>query len=320
MSLRWLPAELLADPFTLDRARGAGVPGWRLRDDALHTPTRSVRSARPLQDAVGRAIAFRAALPEDIAFSHITAAQLWGLTLPDVVAAQNELDVLRETRRNRIRRTGCHGHRGLETRGTATRFGLRLTGLVDTWVDLGEVLDRGLSKDDLVVVGDEVGSRLAGQPDPGSDLPDWSIGPTLLRQALSRRVRPRGGVLLGSALELVRAPVRSPMETRARLMFVRAGFPEPMVNRDVHGRDGQWLLEGDLVWEAQRVVGEYQGRDHASIRRRSYDADRRAVAGDEDWTVLEIYAADVYQPGRRVVCLRRFARALGLDPMGLMIR
>jgi hypothetical protein len=191
---------------------------------------------------------------------------------------------------------------------------------VDTWVDLGEVLDRGLSRDDLVMVGDEVATRLAGQPDPGSDLPDWSIGPTLLRQALSRRVRPRGGVVLGSALELVRAPVRSPMETRARLMFVRAGFPEPMVNRDVHGRDGQWLLEGDLVWEAQRVVGEYQGRDHASIRQRSYDADRRAVADDEDWTVLEIYAADVYQPGRRIACLLRFARALGLDPLGLTIR
>ena len=320
MSLRWLPADLRTGPFTLDRARGAGVPSWRLRDDALHTPTRSVRSFLPLADVVGQATAFRAALPEDIAFSHVTAAQLWGLTLPDVIAAQTELDVLRETRRNRIRRRGCNGHRGLETRGTATRLGLPLTGLVDTWVDLGEVLDRGLSRDDLVVMGDEVATRLAGQPDPGSDLPDWSVGPTLLRQELSRRVRPSGAVVLGSALELVRAPVRSPMETRVRLMFVRAGFPEPMVNRDVHGRDGQWLLEGDLVWEARRVVGEYQGRDHASIRQRSYDADRRAVGDDEDWTVLEIYAADVYQPGRRIACLRRFARVLGLDPGGLMIR
>lgn len=319
MSLRWLPADLLTSPFTLDRARGAGVPGWRLRDGALHTPTRSVRSAVPLQDVVGRATAFRAALPDDVVFSHVTAAQLWGLTLPDVVAAQTELDVLRATHRNRIRRTGCNGHRGLETRGTATRLGLPLTGLVDTWVDLGEVLDLGLSRDDLVVMGDEVATRLAGQRDPRADRPDWSIGPTLLRQALSRRARPRGGVVLRSALELVRAPVRSPMETRARLMFVRAGFPEPKVNRDVHGRDGQWLLEGDLVWEAQRVVGEYQGRDHASIRQRSYDADRRAVAGDEDWTVLEIYAADVYQPGRRIACLRRFARTLGLDPVGLNI-
>ena len=259
-------------------------------------------------------------MPDDVAFSHVTAAQLWGLTLPDVLATQVSLDVMRDTRRNRIRRTGCRGHRGLENRAVATRRGLRVTGLADTWVDLGEVLDLGLDVDDLVVAGDEVATRLAGPPEPGSHAPDWTIGPRLMRQALSRRVRPRGRMWLGVALDLVRAPVRSPMETRARLMFVRAGFPEPLVNRDVHGGDGQWLLEGDLVWEEQRVVGEYQGRDHASIRQRSYDAERRAVAGDDDWAVVEIYAADVYQPARRIACLRRFARALDLDPAGLTIR
>ncbi len=320
MSLDWLPPELRHEPFTLTAARGSGVPDWRLRDAALHVPTRSVRSTRPVDDVVARARAFRAALPDDIAFSHVTACQLWGLTLPDGVAGQAELDVVRETRRNRIRRAGCSGHRGLEGRDRVTRHGLPLTGLADTWVDLGEVLGRGLEPDDLVVVGDEVATRLAGRPDPVSGRPDWSIGASVLRRALTRRVRPRGGAALEASLALVRAPVRSPMETRARLMFVRAGFPEPLVNRDVHGHDGQWLLEGDLVWEDQRVVGEYQGRDHASIRRRSYDADRRAVAGDEDWAVVEIYAADVYQPARRIACLRRFGRALSLDLARLTIR
>jgi hypothetical protein len=317
MALEWLTAELRDRPFTVSRAREAGVPAWRLRDASLYLPTKSVRSATPVEDVIARARAFRAALPEDVTFSHVTASQLWGLTLPDAVTGQGELDVMRQTARNRIRRSGCCGHRGLESRMTAIRHGLPLTGLADTWVDLGEVLDRGVSRDDLVVVGDEVATRLAGRPEPGSDRPDWSSGPALLRQALSRRVRPRGGAMLESALGVVRAPVRSPMETRARLMFVRAGFPEPRVNRDVHGRDGQWLLEGDLVWEEQRVVGEYQGRDHASIRQRSYDADRRAVAGDEEWTVIEIFAADIYQSVRRISCLRRFARALELDPAGL---
>ena len=320
MPLEWLPPELRDEPFTVGSARGTGVPDWRLRDDALHVPTRSVRSTVSVDDVVARARAFRAALPDDIVFSHVTACQLWGLTLPDGVAGQAELDVLRETRRNRIRRAGCSGHRGLESRERATRHGVPLTGLADTWVDLGEVLDRGLQPDDLVVAGDEVATRLAGRPDPVSGRTDWSIGASVLRQALTRRVRPRGGASLDAALALVRAPVRSPMETRARLMFVSAGFPEPLVNRDVHGHDGQWLLEGDLVWEDQRVVGEYQGRDHASIRQRSYDADRRAVAGDEDWAVLEIYAADVYQPKRRVSCLHRFARALEIDPARLTLR
>jgi len=102
-------------------------------------------------------------------------------------------------------------------------------------------------------------------------------------------------------------------------MFVRAGFPEPAVNRNVFHRDGGWLLEGDLVWESQRVIGEYQGSDHGSIRRRSHDASRSALAQDEDWRVLEIFAEDVYRPARRIDCLRRFAGALDLDPRTLDI-
>ena len=103
-------------------------------------------------------------------------------------------------------------------------------------------------------------------------------------------------------------------------MFRRAGLPEPAVNRPVFHRDGQWLLEGDFVWEAERVIGEYQGSDHASIRRRSHDASRQALAQDDGWRLLEIYAEDVYRPARRVDCLRRFAAALGLDPSSLDIR
>ena len=196
-----------------------------------------------------------------------------------------------------------------------------MAGLADTWVDRGEALNRGLLLDDLVVVGDEVATRLAGPPEPGpvgATSDDAGLDP--LRSRLAARARPRGKSLLTEALGLVRAPVRSPMETRARLMFMRAGFPEPQVNKDVFHRDGGWLLEGDLVWESERVVGEYQGSDHASIRQRSYDSSRNALAGDEDWLVLEIYAEDVYRPARRVACLTRFAKALDLDPATLSIR
>jgi hypothetical protein len=308
-----LPPALQRGPFTVRTAREHAVPAWRLRHPGLHTPTRSVRLAAPPGNEVERAAAFMAALPPDVAFSHVTAAQLWGLSLPRRLAGQEPLDVMRPSSATRIRRRGCLGHRGLESRTTARSQGLAVTGLADTWVDLGEVLDRGLGLEDLVVLGDEVATRTAGPPDPGSDGPDWSAGRLLLAEALASRVRPRGASLLARALELVRAPVRSPMETRARLMFLRAGLPEPRVNLAVHGANGQWLLEGDLVWQAQCVVGEYQGRDHASIRQRSYDENRRALAEDEGWTVLEVYAEDVFRPARRAACVDRFARALGVD-------
>ena len=78
-------------------------------------------------------------------------------------------------------------------------------------------------------------------------------------------------------------------------MFHRAGFPEPELNAVVRDAHGGWLLEGDLVWRKQRVIGEYQGSDHASIRRRSADSSRATGAEAEGYRVLEIYAEDVYR-------------------------
>lgn len=318
MDPSWLPPELTGGAFAVTTARATGMPRWRLRPPMLTIPTRSVRAVGQVDTTVDRARAFRVAMPEDVVFSHVTACQLWDLPLPMQLEGQVSLDVMRATARNRIRRSGCSGHRGLEHRRTARCRGLPVTALADTWVDLGEVLDRGLELDDLVVIGDQVVCRLAGEPEPGeTPRARYAHARALLSEALEARVRPRGKAVLSEALELVRAPVRSPMETRARLMFHRAGFPEPEVNFDAHAIGGGWLLEGDLVWLEQRVVGEYQGRDHASIRRRSYDADRQAVAGEEGWTVLEIYAVDVFRRPRRLACLRRFARALGLDPSTL---
>ena len=103
------------------------------------------------------------------------------------------------------------------------------------------------------------------------------------------------------------------MESRARVMFARAGFPEPEVNAHVFDSHGEWLLEGDLVWRKQRVIGEYQGVDHGSIKRRSADASRVTTAEAEGYRILEIYAEDVYGGARRRACLTRVARALRID-------
>ena len=320
MGATWLPSELSNGPFSVADARDFGMPRWRLRDPALAIPTRAVRVAEPPSSPGQRARAFAVALPDDVVFSHVTACQLWGLELPRHLEATTDLHVMRATKQAQIRRRGCRGHRGLEVRSTTELQGLVVTALADTWVDLGELVGGGVELEDLVVIGDQVATRLAGRPEAGSSIASDGRGPAELASALARRNRPRGKVVLREALDLVRAPVRSPMETRARLMFRRAGFPEPAVNRAVFHRSGGWMLEGDFVWEAERVIGEYQGLDHGSIRRRSHDASRQALAQDEGWRLLEIYAEDVYRAARRVDCLRRFADALGLDPSRLDIR
>lgn len=254
-----------------------------------------------------RAAAFAVGMPSDVAFSHVTAAQLHGLPLPQSLEEAEVLDVTRPSAHPRIRRQGCRGHRGLERREVVDLDGLRVVGLADTWCDLAELSPDDMGVDDLVIVGDVIANRL----EPG--------GPAALRAALEARVRPRGKARLMEAGALVRVGSRSPMETRSRLMFHRAGFPEPALNAAVFDAHGGWLLEGDLVWHQHRVIGEYQGADHASRKRRSADSLRNGLAGDEDYTVIEIFAEDVFGRARRCTLLHRFARAMDLDPSTLRI-
>lgn len=196
------------------------------------------------------------------------------------------------------------GHRGLERRDVCEVDGVRLTGLADTWVDLGEVLHLGIGHDDLVMAGDAAACRLGG------------IGP--LADALLARNRPRGKRRLMAALADVRHPVRSPMESLARLTIVRAGLPEPAVNLVIVDACGDWLMEADLVWEPERVLAEYQGEYHATIAQRGTDAARRRLAEEEGWTVLEMFAADVKPGVRSRGFLRHLAGALGVDPMVIL--
>lgn len=306
-----LPDAFAAGPFSTRAARTAGLPSGRLRRTDLVHPTRGVHARSVPVDLVERAAAFAVGLPAERAFSHLTAAALLGLPLPaglERIAREGPLHVMSPTADGQARRAGCTGHRGLESRETSTVHGVRVVDAADTWCDLGE-LGRRLGVDDLVVLGDAVVAPVASLSDAG-----WQ-----LRGPLESRVRPRGKVMLAEALTLVRPGVRSAMESRARLMFVRAGFPEPEVNAALTDQAGEWLAEGDLVWREQRVVGEYQGADHASRRGRSRDASRRTSLEGEDWTVLEIWAEDVLLGGRRTACLLRFAHELGIDPRRLAL-
>ncbi|HET6968288.1 MAG TPA: hypothetical protein VFI44_08430, partial [Ornithinibacter sp.] len=301
------------------QARHLGVPAVRLgRGDLVH-PTHGAHAVEAPSTLVERAAAFQVAMPQRRAFSHLTAAVLWGLPLPRALegAASGTaalLHVIAPTGDGQAKRPGVVGHRGLEWRAVATPegTGLRVVDAADTWCDLGELRRGVLTVNDLVVAGDAAVALLdtrAGQ----------AVGIAALREALRRRNRPRGAVALRQALTLVRAGVRSPMESRARLMFVDAGFPEPEVNAPVEDAAGEWLAEGDLVWRRQRVVGEYQGEHHADRRRRSDDAFRRTLIEDHAWRVKELWAEDIRRGPRRRATLASFARALDLDPASLRI-
>ena len=280
----------------------------QLRSLYLHVETRGLRSLDEPEDVVDLARAFAHVLPDDVAFSHLTACELWNLPMPEH-GTEPVLHVMRNTERARIRRAQCQGHRGLEIRTVEQLVGLRVVGQLDTWCDLGELSPARVSFEDLVSVGDSIVNRLG----------DETLEHPELAAVLRQRVRPRGGQTLDRALTFIRYGSRSPMETRTRLMFVRAGFPEPRLNAAVSDPDGEWLLTGDLVWDDKRVVAEYQGSSHFPLVSRSHDSDRAAVALDHGARLFEVFAEDVFIRGRRRRLLLRVARALDLDPGHLTI-
>ena len=141
-----------------------------------------------------RAAAYQVAMPRQRAFSHTTAAVLWGLPLPGLLEASASavdapLHVIAPSSDGMVQRVGAVGHRGLESRRVATPVGTRLNvvDVANTWCDLGELPRGGLTLTDLVVAGDAAVALLdarAGRP----------VGLVELRDALRRRNRPRGAV------------------------------------------------------------------------------------------------------------------------------
>lgn len=299
-----LPESLTAGPFTVGDAGRAGVPRGRLRAPDLEHVTHDVYAVGVPEGLWQRATAYGLVLSGHTAYSHVTAARLWGLPLPSLLEADTRLHVVGDTGHGAVERAGCIAHRGAEIREIVTHSGVRLTGIADTWVDLGSLAPRLLGRDDLVVVADAI----LGSPGDGADARRRA-----LELCLAARVRPRGKRILTEVLLLSRAGSASPMETRARLMFHDGGLPEPELNVDVLDRWGGWLLRGDFLWREQRVIGEYQGAGHADRRQLSLDVERRELAVDHGWRYVEIFAEDVFQIRRRERLLRRLRTALGVS-------
>ncbi|MGV8848562.1 MAG: hypothetical protein ACOH16_03355 [Propionibacteriaceae bacterium] len=308
MSTLLLPSGFAARPFSREEGLAAGMSSGQLRSPYLHVPTRGARTLDPPDDLMEWIRTFHTILPADAAFSHLTACLVWDLPLPRRADSTPLVDVMRPSSRARIRRRRCRGHKGLESRLVEDVDGLRIVSQLDSWCDLGE-LPGEVALRDVVAVGDSIANRIG----------DRSLDHPAFVEVLAARVRPRGLRMLASALELIRYGSRSPMESFTRVLLVRAGFPEPRINVALGDEDGEWLLTGDLVWDDQRVVLEYQGLHHASRAQRSHDADRAGVAMDHGAVIIEAYAEDLFDARRRRRLLLRVARALHLDPSTLTV-
>ena len=298
-----LPRDLRDRPFRTTEALVRGVTATRLRADDLWTPTPGVRTTDLPLTLVDRCRAFAVACVGEFAFAHATAARLLGLPLPLALDEDPFIHIATRADSNRVRRGEVVGHRGLEAREVVHVEGLPVVAPADTWADLGEYVGPGkpVGLDDLIVAGDATANLLGAT--------------TPMRLAIERRVRPRGKVTLTYALPRMRLGAWSPMETRSRLMVVRAGLPEPRHNVPIYSQSGRWLGFGDLVWEEERVVGEYMGvQFHTRLRDRRSDGRRRRRIEGGGFTVVEIWAEDVFGHEARAARLSELAGQLGLNP------
>ena len=191
---------------------------------------------------------------------------------------------------------------------TITVRGLRVSHPVVCLVELASVLPH----DDLVIALDHLlgpRSRYRG------------LDVARIEERLDECRGAHGVPAVRAALRDARPGVESPGETRARLLVMRAGFPEPVPNLPVLDPDTGTMRRLDLAWEGALIGAEYDGDYH----RRGRDKDRRGISqwrADHarreslvslGWTLPFLNADDIAAPGRFLSTLRRAFVSRGLD-------
>jgi hypothetical protein len=176
---------------------------------------------------------------------------------------------------------GIIGHRLWVTTSLRVRGGLRIVSPARTFTQLAAVL----SHEDLVIAGD----FLVRRKNPLCIVDE-------LRAAVASMSPARGALAVRLALPEVRMGTDSPMETRTRLMIVRAGLPEPVIGHTVRDENGDFLGSPDLAYLKERIAIEYQGSDHwTNPAVFADDIERRILFERAGWFVILVIADHIFR-------------------------
>lgn len=277
-----LPVPLSTRPFRTREAETAGLTRERLRSADIAHPFHGINIAGGAPSGIrDRAEAFSPLLRAGDAFSHATAAVLFDAQLPRSHSSDSRLHVTTTGGNDRFRRRGVVGHR-------SEALPIRMIGAIPVvepahvWVQLATMLVH----DDLVAVGD----RWVTAQGHGRARRPAITSIAALRAAIPSRAR--GAARARRALADVRVGAESRMETRLRLLLIRAGLPEPLLNPPML-IDGQ-VLHPDLAYPQWRVVLEYEGEEHRlDPRRWRSDITRRERFEAAGERVIRVHAGDI---------------------------
>ncbi|ROQ40785.1 hypothetical protein EDF46_0146 [Frondihabitans sp. PhB188] len=296
------PFSLGHGVFRVSDALDQGIPPERLRAVGLRHPHRGLRStnAEP-QDVVGRCVEYAPLLLPGQAFSHQTAALLWGLPgPPGWVASRADLHVVATGEHRAPRRPDVVGHTapGLPL---ATVEGLPVVLPTRAWIQCAE----RWALDDVVAMADALQDR-------------WSphglaqfLPRELLESAVESAAGRRGCRTLADALALSRPKVWSPQETRLRLLVLRAGCREPdELNEKQFAADGTYLGRPDMAYPREKVAIEYEGDGHR-VDRATFenDIERRERFAADNWRTLRVTKSQLTEAQELAARLRRFVPA-----------
>jgi hypothetical protein len=271
-----IPEELGAGPFHVRDARGHHLSASRLRASDLDSRFRGVRELRSGRDGLEeRCLAFTVLLTEGQWFSHGTAATLWGMWLPTRVSRESDIHVTAELPNHAPRMEGVQGHHAKrETIEPADASGFRVTSPIDTWRQLSTIL----SLDELIAAGDSLVRRKNPLVTQGQ-----------LLRALARHGGHRGAKRLRLAFHEVRHGADSARETQLRLLLVRGGLPEPIVNPVISKPGAHQLMFGDLVYPELQVLVEYDGQQHRTNDvQYEKDVARLELLAHEGWLIVRV--------------------------------
>jgi hypothetical protein len=290
-----VPDSLRTRPFTLAQAKAAGLSRASLQGSQWRNLFRGVWVHVDLPDTrETRLAAVRLVLPLGYFICGLTAAWIYGIDVQD--------------RRADLVWMGCRTGRRLRARFgclvreiTVDDADLQLVDGVLMTTPLRTVFDCGrwLPVVEGTVVADAISHS-------GAITLDELTAYTRSHRAL------RGIRSLDAVLDLMDPKSESPMETRVRVLVVRAGIPRPESQVVIRDPAGGFVARADLGYREQRVALEYDGAVHWEQRRA--DDRRRDAMRALGWTVIVVSREDYYDDPDNILRMVRKALKPLADP------
>ena len=236
-----VPTVLKQGPFTVGDARRAGIHRWHLKGASWRRTGRGTyawagRTPGPLE----KLAAAKLRLPEEAAFSGMTAAWLHGLDVDPCDPVEVTIP----------KREGVSGRAGLAVRQASLEDvvdvrGMRATSPLRT---VGELCSRLKLVEAVVVADMALHARVVSK----EQLVAW------VRDHAGRR----GVKNLRRVIDFAEPAAESPMESRLRMLLILGGLPRPKAQFEIHDRRGQFAGRVDLYYQESRLGIEYDGATH----------------------------------------------------------